>query len=69
MPTREVMVAEALEMALELVAEKGTGRGALVLHSVEAGVVATEMVSLVMNLRGHLGEIMSATAGLAMDMR
>jgi len=49
---------------------KGKGREALVPRTaVEADVVVTGMVSLVMILRGHHGETMNATVGLAVGMR
>jgi hypothetical protein len=49
---------------------KEKGRETLVPRTVaEADVVVTGMLSLVMTLRGHHGETMSATAGLAMAMR
>jgi hypothetical protein len=48
---------------------KGKGREALAPLTVEADVVDTGMVSLVMTLRGHHGETMNATVGLAVAMR
>ena len=49
---------------------KGKGREALAPHTVvEADVVVTGMVSLVMILRGHHGETMSATVARAVAMR
>jgi hypothetical protein len=68
MATRVVTV-EAMEMGLLLLVEKVTGREALELHSMEVGVVATEMVNMGMILRGRPGEIMSATVVLAVVMR
>jgi len=49
---------------------KGKGREALVPRTaVEADVVVTGMVSLVMILRGHLGGPMNAIAVLAVGLK